>query len=1523
MPKLTCASVRGSNSGTDSTDPKLVGESNEVDILINGIPTTALLDTGSCVSVISEKFHQDHLRDIKIQPLGNIINIECADGNSLPYSGYIDVTIDFSSALPNGKAQRCLLLVTPTTQYSKDTPVLIGTNILQELLNDCKDEFGDRFLQTAKLRTPWYLSFRSMVIRDRELRRNKDRIAIVRCAGTQKITLRPNESIEILGYTDKELDFPDTTAILQETENSSIPSYIDITPAVIRYQYRKNGAIAVNLSNLTTNTINIAPRSILCELQPVKVADEVFEKLELDHKRDEVIQELKIDESKQLAPEERERLVQLLRKHKDIFSVDETDIGNCSKIRHRVDLVDDIPFKQRHRRIPPAMVEEVQQHIEQLLAGGIIRPSKSPFTSNVVLVRKKSGKLRMCVDYRMLNKKTVKDSFALPRMEEIFDCLHGARYFTTLDMKSGYFQVEVEEEHKERTAFTVGAMGFYEYNRMPFGLTNAPATYQRLMQECLGNLNMSICLIYLDDLIIFSKTFEEHLERLDIILERLKECNLKLAPEKCVFFQPEVKFLGHVVTSNGISTDPDKVDKVRNWPVPSNSDELRSFLALAGYYRRFIHDFSRLTRPLSELLPPTSTKKGTKINKPEWNWTDREQKVFDNLKEKLTSAPILAYPDFNQPFELHTDASTKALGAVLYQKLDGRKRVIAYASRALSKAEQNYSAFKLEFLALKWAITEKFSDYLISKPFLVLTDNNPLTYVLTTAKLDATGQRWAAALGQYTFDITYRAGIKNTDADPLSRYPYEILQAEQTKMDDSNIQSIQSTECSEQITMNDSTIKAICSCITVPSFIETFPTANINILEAFEEPGQVMAQKEMQEIRSTQRQDPLVERWRRAVIDKALPKTTMVKGDLTMKRQFQNLFMKRGILFRKVQQGEEILEQLVVPEGYRKEVLRGLHDEVGHPGIERTMRLLRERFYWPGMYSDTEHWIKTCDRCLKRKDKPTQRAPLININTSYPLELVCFDYLTLEPAQGVGNVLIITDHYTKYALAIPTKNQTAKTTAETFFNHFIVHYGIPTRLHSDQGANFESELIKELCVLMNMKKSHTTPYHPQGNAGPERFNRTLLNMLGTLEADQKTNWKKYVNSLVFAYNCTPHEATRVAPYELMFGRKPRLPIDTAFENARKEEIQNKTAQDYLIDLKHRMEKTKRIVEDHVEKSKTKQKKYYNRSVKSANINVGDKVLVRRVAFEGKHKIQDKFEDDIYSVVEQPRSDIPVYRVKSGDKEKVLHRNLLYLIHSQFDSEDEPDVEPESPVVDVDKDASMRSREMSDVTEDSDGEDSDIVFSACQDGDARHSSSDTEVVVEEVEEVVDESKESEITGTSNKEVVAIEIIDTDDVKEISTDTEVVDETREVLADISDVEDEETDGVRSEDHDIDVIPEDTFDDIVDESEERDDGGGNDTETVGKEDVAEEASAKDAEEPAKDMDAEVVRRERPKPPPRRSMRDKRPPRKFEDFYMMEMQTRPLDKKIEAVNSIMSSGVLGGLDSEIAHKIMRAIFD
>jgi hypothetical protein len=320
--------------------------------------------------------------------------------------------------------------------------------------------------------------------------------------------------------------------------------------------------------------------SVICQLQACELSNQAETASNIDvhsPETDSVLDQIDFNDSS-LTDDQMATVKQFLAGWTDVFSHSDTDIGFTSIVKHKINLTDSNPFKQRHRKIPPAMYQEVQQHLHELLDAGVIYHSHSPWASNVVLIRKKDKSLRLCVDYRQLNKRTIKDAYALPRISDILDNLGGGKYFTVLDMKSGYHQIELEEADKAKTAFTVGPLGFYEYHRLPFGLSNAPATYQRMMEEVLYGLSPEICQIYLDDIILVSNTVEDHLERLSKVLSRFRECNLKLSPKKCAFFKDSVKYVGHIVSSNGVQTDPDKLSKVVDWPTPNNLDDLRQFL---------------------------------------------------------------------------------------------------------------------------------------------------------------------------------------------------------------------------------------------------------------------------------------------------------------------------------------------------------------------------------------------------------------------------------------------------------------------------------------------------------------------------------------------------------------------------------------------------------------------------------------------------------------------------------------------------------------------------------------------------------------------------------------------------------------------------------------------------------------------------------------------------------------------------------------------------------------------------------
>ena len=501
----------------------------------------------------------------------------------------------------------------------------------------------------------------------------------------------------------------------------------------------------------------IAPKKMLEEgwdQTPNKTLETEKQKTEeLAQRGKLVVEQIDLSSIQNWSKSLQQQVNELLIEFQDIFALSDLELGKTNLVKHHIRVTNPVPFKDRHARIPPSQSEPLRNLLRNMEEVGAIRKSKSPWLSSIVLVKKKDGSLRFCIDLRKLNATTVKDAYALPRIEETLDYLAGSKWFSALDLKLGYWQVELDEESKPLTAFTVGLLGFYKCEQMAFGATNAPATFQRMMETCLGDLHLNWCLIYLDDIIVFAKTQEEAITRLGTIFQKLREVRLKLKPSKCELFKTSLLYLGHIVSEDGIRTDPKKIEAILQWPVPITVTDVRSFLGLTNYYQRFLKGYAKIARPLTTLISGENADKKKALVV----WTSECQEAFEQLKKLCTAAPVLAYPNFTKPFKLHIDACDQVLGAILYQEqADGKEKPISSASRNLNKAESNYPDHKLEFLALKWAVTKRFHEYLYGNDFTVYTDNNPLRYILTTAKLDATSHRWVAALAAYNFTLNYR-----------------------------------------------------------------------------------------------------------------------------------------------------------------------------------------------------------------------------------------------------------------------------------------------------------------------------------------------------------------------------------------------------------------------------------------------------------------------------------------------------------------------------------------------------------------------------------------------------------------------------------------------------------------------------------------------------------------------------------------------------------------------------------------------
>ena len=708
------------------------------------------------------------------------------------------------------------------------------------------------------------------------------------------------------------------------------------------------------------------------------------------------------------------------------------------------------------------------------------------------------------------------------------------------------------------------------------------------------------------------------------MFDKLAKAGLKLKPSKCEFFRSKITYLGHIVSVAGIETDPRKIKAVKDWTVLKTVTDIRSFLGFINHYRRFIQGYAKVAQPLNTLISGDNANRKKALV----NWTPECQLAFDQLKDLCTSTPILAYADYKKPFQLQTDASDLGLGAVLCQVNDDKhQRVIAYASCSLSNTERNYPAHKLEFLALKWAVMNRFHEYLYGGQFDVYTDNNPLTYVLTSAKLDATGQRWVASLANYDFRIFYKSGKSNVGADVLSCIPR-----------------------ASTILIDAPAVKAIMSAILYTDHTDH----NYN-------PSNIVCKSTLVVVHKKSRDDWKVEQENNPIIGPAIEAISSKKCSedaLSDKSRWLlcnrgRLLFRCGLLYRKVFDGQlqENKFQFVLPQTYWKQALEACNDNMGHLGIERTTSLLRDHFYWPSILEDIEKHLKSCPRCLRFKTQP-EKAEL---NPIIATKLVHIDCLTIEPPSNSRsnkdvNILIITDHFTRYAQVHITSSRKAPIAAKTLWDHFFVHYGFLEKILSDQGQNFESLLISELCELTQIKKLRTMPYRPEGNGSCKRFNRTLICMLGTLPDDFKSKWTQYISTLVYAYNCTHSNATGFSPYYLLYGRHPLLPIDIKFGVfvLKLSGVITYTNYKYVQELKKRLENAFQKANAFCEKEAMRSKQHFDRTARCSKLLPGDLVLVKKKGFTSKHKIADKWETEPYEIVSQRSDGLPVYTVMEND-----------------------------------------------------------------------------------------------------------------------------------------------------------------------------------------------------------------------------------------------------------------------------------
>ena len=971
---------------------------------------------------------------------------------------------------------------------------------------------------------------------------------------TETLTIPPRSEMEITGQIHSNTE---GTWLIEQSPSSKLPVFIARTLVNPRDQ-----SVVLRVANTDVSEVTLYKNSTLAKAELIDhtaICSALGENEELPT-AETLEKEIMLSFPDDITETQKEQFLALLSHYSEIIANGPDDLGHTTVMQHHIDTGNASPIRQQARRIPLPRRETVRKLLDEMLKKDIISPSKSPWASPIVLVTKKDGSIRFCIDYRKVNSVTHKDAYPLPRVDDTLDTLVGSVWFSTIDLKSGYWQVEVSPEHREKTAFCTQE-GLFEFNVMPFGLCNAPATFQRLMDCVLAGLQWTNCLVYIDDIIIMGRSFDDHLHNLQQVFDRLKLAGLKLHPDKCQFLQHQVHFLGHIVSAKGVAPDPSKTAKVKEWPTPTSAQETQRFLGLANYYRRFIKDFATIAKPLHQ-----ATEKHRSFT-----WTDQCTEAFSKLKQFLTSAPILALPDWSKPFIVDTDASDTGIGAVLSQcHEDGKEHVISYASRLLTKPERNYCVTRKELLAVI-TFLHHFRQYLIGAPFVIRTDHGALTWLQNFKSPEGQLARWLEKLQEYNFTIVHRPGRKHNNADALSRLPCQ--------------------QCGRN---TEDTIASISS-------------------------STISGGYSSEEIRCMQLDDKCLGELLQAKESHQKPSQDHSKSQSTEYRrlyqQWDQLIVRSGVLWRYYAQPNEKMSwfQLIVPQPLRSDIMKEAHEGIsgGHLGQEKTLHRIKQRFYWPGYFNDVRNWCASCCSCTTRKTPaPSRHAPMGTITAGYPMQIVAADLLGPLPESENGNsyILVVADYFTRWMEAFPLPNQEATTVANKLVDDVFLRFSIPEQLHTDQGRQFESQLLHEVCKLLNIHKTRTTPYHPQSDGLVERFNRTLLNMLSTCAYNHPFDWEHHLRKVCMAYNSSVQSSTGYTPFYLMFGRQAQLPIDIIY---RPTHADSQTAplstNEYASLLQTRLRTAFDLVREHASTNHQRQKAFYDQKVHGKPYMPGDLV----------------------------------------------------------------------------------------------------------------------------------------------------------------------------------------------------------------------------------------------------------------------------------------------------------------------------
>ena len=804
-----------------------------------------------------------------------------------------------------------------------------------------------------------------------------------------------------------------------------------------------------------------------------------------------------------------------------------------------------VPPSRAAYRLPKPEMDELQAQLTELLRKGFIEPSKSPYGAPVFFVKKSDGSLRMVCDWRNLNRITIKNKACLPNIDDLFDTIQGSSYFSKLDLRSGYNQLRIRQEDVPKTAINT-PFGHFQFRVMGFGLTNAPATFQSLMNSILQPYLRRFVVVFLDYILIFSKSWQDHLEHIQTVLETLRKNRLFCKQSKCEFGVKDVLFLGHRIDGECIAPDPKKLKAVREWQPPTTVTEVRQFLGFANYFRRFIEHYSTISRPLEEITGKHAR----------FEWSGPRQHAFESLRQALLSAPLLKLANVQKPFRVATDASDFAIAGVLLQQgeSDSAWHPVAYASRKLSQAERNYTAAERETLAVVFAL-RSWRIYLFQH-FEVFSDSMAVVYLSTKANLTKREARWVEFLADYDFTVNHKPGKENM-ADALSRRP-------------------------------DLRGSAIGNVVEEKDCPPILPAPHLNTIEFALELSDRVAEMISEAYQNDEQLSPIIQRLRGDSSDN-------LHERYYWDEESRYLYLRAAPNNR-----------LCVPKcAVRLQLLQEYHDCVtaGHQGRDRTYFRLRQFFYWPKMGLDVKKFVKSCGICQRTKGGLPRSGLLQSLPVpDTPWKDISMDFIVGLPQtpQGFDAIYTFVDRLTKCVHLVPTTSKIdAKGSADLYLQNVFRLHGLSSTIVCDRDPRFTSEFFRELFHQLGTTLSFSTANHPQTDGQTERMNRVIEDVLRAFVNHKQDNWDKLLPLCEFAINSSYQSSTSSTPFYLNYGLNPKSPPDFLARRG------GGSAPDWIQDRADAV----KLAKDAMIAAQARQAQYADRGRVPSNLKVGDMVLV--------------------------------------------------------------------------------------------------------------------------------------------------------------------------------------------------------------------------------------------------------------------------------------------------------------------------